>query len=58
MITVALHITIRRYEKHDGLIEKIESIRLELMKAANEKKSFTDDTVVRFSQELDFYPLL
>ncbi|WP_083858841.1 Spo0E family sporulation regulatory protein-aspartic acid phosphatase [Paenibacillus sp. OSY-SE] len=43
------------YVKHDYLIERIESIRLQLIKTANEKNSFTDDDVVRLSQELDLY---
>ncbi|WP_272943465.1 aspartyl-phosphate phosphatase Spo0E family protein [Paenibacillus sp. OSY-SE] len=33
----------------------MESIRLQLIKTANEKKSFTDEDVVRLSQELDIY---
>nr|WP_272943470.1 aspartyl-phosphate phosphatase Spo0E family protein [Paenibacillus sp. OSY-SE] len=33
----------------------MESIRLQLIKTANEKNSFTDDDVVRLSQELDLY---
>ncbi|MFW5437966.1 aspartyl-phosphate phosphatase Spo0E family protein [Paenibacillus apiarius] len=43
------------YVKHDYLIERIESIRLQLIQTANEKNSFTDDDVVRLSQELDLY---
>ncbi|MFA8304351.1 Spo0E family sporulation regulatory protein-aspartic acid phosphatase [Paenibacillus alvei] len=43
------------YAKHDYLIEKIESIRQQLIKTANEKKSFTNESVVRLSQELDVY---
>ncbi|WP_237728506.1 aspartyl-phosphate phosphatase Spo0E family protein [Paenibacillus sp. OSY-SE] len=43
------------YVKHDYLLERIESIRHQLIKKANEKKSFTDETVVRLSQELDIY---
>ncbi|WP_315973956.1 aspartyl-phosphate phosphatase Spo0E family protein [Paenibacillus melissococcoides] len=43
------------YEKHDYLLERIESIRHQLIKTANEKNSFTDDDVVRLSQELDLY---
>ncbi|WP_237728458.1 aspartyl-phosphate phosphatase Spo0E family protein [Paenibacillus sp. OSY-SE] len=43
------------YEKHDYLLERIESIRHQLIKTANEKKSFTDESVVRLSQELDVY---
>ncbi|MCE5171651.1 aspartyl-phosphate phosphatase Spo0E family protein [Paenibacillus profundus] len=45
------------YEKHDCLSEKIESIRLQLIQAVDNNKSFTDLTVVRLSQELDVYLL-
>ncbi|WP_268629256.1 aspartyl-phosphate phosphatase Spo0E family protein [Paenibacillus alvei] len=33
----------------------MESIRQQLIKTANEKKSFTNESVVRLSQELDVY---
>lgn len=45
------------YEKPSILIEKIERIRQELIKVANEKKSLTDEAVVKLSQELDVYLL-
>ncbi|MEV2378819.1 aspartyl-phosphate phosphatase Spo0E family protein [Paenibacillus larvae] len=44
-------------EKHICLIEKIESVRQQLVQAANEKKTFTDIGVVTLSQELDTYLL-
>nr|WP_237089195.1 aspartyl-phosphate phosphatase Spo0E family protein [Paenibacillus larvae] len=44
-------------DKHTCLIEKIESVRQQLVQAVNEKKPFTDRTVVTLSQELDTYLL-
>ncbi|MBN3522733.1 aspartyl-phosphate phosphatase Spo0E family protein [Paenibacillus apiarius] len=43
------------YVKHDYLLERIESLRQQLIQAANEKKSLTDEAVLRLSQELDMY---
>ncbi|MBN3523817.1 aspartyl-phosphate phosphatase Spo0E family protein [Paenibacillus apiarius] len=40
---------------HEALIHKIERIRRDLVQAVNEKKSFTDDEIVKLSQQLDDY---
>ncbi|MCY7484246.1 aspartyl-phosphate phosphatase Spo0E family protein [Paenibacillus alvei] len=45
------------YDKSTCLIKKIEMTRQKMIKAANEKESFTDEAVVRLSQELDYYLL-
>lgn len=45
------------YEKSTCLIEQIEITRQKMIEAANEKESFTDEAVVRLSQELDSYLL-
>lgn len=39
------------------LIEKIENTRRELIKVVNERKSLTDEVVLKLSQELDIYLL-
>ncbi|MDR0270762.1 aspartyl-phosphate phosphatase Spo0E family protein, partial [Paenibacillus sp.] len=45
------------YEEPSSLIEKIENIRKELIKVVNEKRSLTDEAVLKLSQELDIYLL-
>ncbi|MCM3338804.1 aspartyl-phosphate phosphatase Spo0E family protein [Paenibacillus sp. MER TA 81-3] len=39
----------------EALMQTIERIRRELVQAVNEKKSFTDDEIVKLSQQLDDY---